>query len=89
MWTKKFWKAAAERGIKTGAQFVLLILGVGVGAGAGESGTAQVVNALALDYATLGGAFVGGVLVSALTSVISAGKSGNPSVRNIETVTSK
>lgn len=69
MWTKKFWKGAAERGIKSGAQFALLTLGVGLTAGAVDGETAQVINAFTVNFATLGGAFLGGVLVSALTSL--------------------
>ncbi|WP_125777203.1 hypothetical protein [Antribacter gilvus] len=64
-----FWKGAAERAIATGAQFCLLVLGVGVGAGALPGETAQIVNALTLNYVTLGGAFLGGALVSVLTSL--------------------
>ena len=74
MFTIEFWKGAAERGIKTGAQFALLTLGVGVTAGTGEGETAQAINAFAVDFVTLGGAFLGGVLVSVLTSLVLPGK---------------
>ena len=69
MFSLLFWKGVAERGIKTGAQFALLTLGVGLTAGAVDSETAQVINAFTVNFATLGGAFLGGVLVSALTSL--------------------
>lgn len=69
MFTIAFWKGATERAVKSGAQFALLTLGVGVTAGAVDGETAQVINAFAVNFATLGGAFLGGVLVSALTSL--------------------
>lgn len=69
VFTKDFWKGALERAVKSGAQFVLLVLGVGVAAGGVDTETAQVINAFALDYVALGGAFLGGVLMSVLTSV--------------------
>lgn len=69
VFTKDFWKGALERAVKSGAQFVLLVLGVGVVAGGVDTETAQVINAFALDYVALGGAFLGGVLMSVLTSV--------------------
>lgn len=87
MFKKSFWKAAAERALKSGAQFVLLVLGVGVVAGTGDGESAQVINAFALDYVTLAGAFGGGVLVSVLTSIVSHGitKDG-PSLTHTETI---
>ena len=69
MFTLEFWRGVAERGIKSGAQFALLTLGVGLTAGTVDGETAQVVNAFAVNFVTLGGAFLGGVLVSALTSL--------------------
>lgn len=83
MFTLAFWKAATERALKTGAEFVLASIGVGVGAGAVGGEAADVINAFALDYVTLGGAFAGGVLVSYLFSVVSAPFSGSgPSLAN-------
>lgn len=67
--SRDFWLGAAERAVKTGAQFFLMVLGVGVTAGVVDGQTASVVNALALDYLTLAGAFAGGVLVSLMTSL--------------------
>lgn len=69
MFNLEFWKGVAERGIKSGAQFALLTLGVGLTAGAVDGETAQVINAFTVNFVTLGGAFLGGVLVSALTSL--------------------
>lgn len=59
IWTIRFWKDAAERAVKTAAQAVLLAIGGGA------------VNALTLDWATLGGSFLGGALLSLLTSIAS------------------
>lgn len=85
MFTLVFWRAALERALKTGAQFVLLTLGVGVGAGAGEGTSADVINAFALNYLTLAGAFAGGMLVSALFSLTTAKLTdGSPSATNAE-----
>lgn len=69
MFNLEFWKGVAERGIKSGAQFALLTLGVGLTAGTVDGETAQVINAFTVNFVTLGGAFLGGVLVSALTSL--------------------
>lgn len=69
MFTLEFWRGVAERGIKSGAQFALLTLGVGLTAGTVDGETAQVINAFTVNFVTLGGAFAGGVLVSALTSL--------------------
>lgn len=77
MFSAEFWRGALERAIKTGAQFVLLVLGVGVGSGVVDTDTAQVINAFALDYLTLGGAFMGGVLFSVLTSLTFSGNVPN------------
>lgn len=68
LFTKTFWKDATERAIKTGAQFVLL-----VAVGGGVIAESQTVNAFALDWQNLAGVFLGGVVVSLLTSVASAG----------------
>jgi hypothetical protein len=70
MITLTFWKAAAERGLSTGAQSVLAVVGV-----------AQFTNALTLDWATLGGVFLGGVFLSVVKSV-AVGKltDGGPSL---------
>lgn len=86
VFTLAFWKAATERALKTAAQFVLASIGVGVAAGTQSGDAADVINAFALDYVTLGGAALGGVLVSYLTSVVSAPFAGSgPSLAN-ETV---
>jgi hypothetical protein len=69
MFTVDFWRGAAERALKSGAQFALLTLGVGVVAGGVDGETAQVINAFTINFFTLGGAFLGGGLVSVLTSL--------------------
>lgn len=57
LFSTAFWKDAAERAIKTGAQSILLALGGGV------------VDAFALDWRILAGAGLGGALLSLLTSI--------------------
>jgi hypothetical protein len=80
MFNLQFWKAATERALKSGAQFVILTIGGGTVAGATGNET---VNAFLLDYPTLGGVFLGGAILSYLTSVISAPFSGDgPSLAN-------
>ena len=84
MFTLTFWKAATERALKSGAQFVLLTIGGGFAAGAAGNET---INAFLLDFPTLGGVFAGGLIVSYLTSVVSAPIGGaGPSVTHTETI---
>jgi hypothetical protein len=61
MFTGAFWKAAAERAIKTVAQVLLTFLG------------ADVVNAFNVDYERAAGIAIGAAIISVLTSLISAG----------------
>lgn len=70
MFTKKFWKAAAERSVATAGQAVLAVIGVD-----------QVVNAFELDWVTLGGVAAGGAFLSLVKS-IAVGKftDGSPSL---------
>ncbi len=85
MFSKAFWKAATERALKTGAQFVILTMSGGALAGASGD---TVINAFLLDYPTLAGVFAGGVLISYLTSVVSAPISGaGPSITGTESIT--
>lgn len=67
--TRKFWKGATERAIATGAQFAGLVVGVGITAGGLEGETAEVINAFTLDWGTIGGAYVGGMVASLLLSL--------------------
>lgn len=76
MFTKEFWKAAAERAIKTGAQSVLTAYFVGDVA----------LNALQADWLNMAGIGAGGVVLSILTSLASGHKDGNPSVTNAEVI---
>lgn len=57
MWSKKFWKAAAERAIKTAAQSAILVVG------------ADQFNAIAIDWTDVGGFALGGAVLSLLTSL--------------------
>ena len=77
LFTTAFWKGAAERALKSGAQFALLTLGVGLTAGAVDGETAQVINAFTVNFVTLGGTFLGGALVSVLTSITFSGNVSN------------
>lgn len=79
MWTKAFWKAAAERAVKTGAQSVLTVYFVGDVA----------LNAFQADWGNMAGIGLGGAVFSVLTSLASAARDGNPSATNAETVTTK
>lgn len=79
MFTITFWKAAAERAVKTGAQSVLTAYFVGDVA----------LNAFEADWVNMGGIGLGGVVLSVLTSLASGYKDGNPSAGNAETVTQK
>ncbi|WP_193510495.1 hypothetical protein [Cryobacterium sp. BB736] len=86
MFTFAFWKAATERAIKSGAQFVGLTIGGGIAAGVSGN---EVINAFLLDYPTLGGVFLGGALASYVTSLISAPISGgSPSITGSEHIPS-
>lgn len=79
MFTVTFWKAAAERAIKTGAQSVLTVYFVGDVA----------LNAFEADWFNMGGIGLGGAALSVLTSLASAARDGNPSLTNAETVAPK
>jgi hypothetical protein len=70
MWTKKFWKNATERAVKTWAQSLVALL------------TAGSANVLEVDWASALGVSVGAALLSFLTSLGSAGvtKSESPSL---------
>ena len=60
MFTKAFWKAAAERAVKTAAQSAILVFG------------AEQVNAIAVDWLDVGGFAAGGFVLSLLTSLASS-----------------
>lgn len=70
MLSKQYWARVFERAIKTAAQSALLAVG------------ADQVNALQLDFVTVGGFAAGGFLLSVLTSLASAavGDSEDPSL---------
>jgi Putative lactococcus lactis phage r1t holin len=71
LFTVEFVKRAAERAIKTGAQAMLIDLG-----------QSQVFNVFQATWSNVIGAGLGGVVLSTLTSVISApfGTKGTPSL---------
>lgn len=61
IYSLSFWKDAGERAAKSAAQAAVLALGGGAA------------DVLTLDWVTMGGAAGGGALLSALTSIASAG----------------
>lgn len=77
MWSRKFWVAATERALKTACQAVL---GLFIGN--------QVFDVWTFDAKRALGVFIGGLLVSYLTSVASMPVGGNgPSVTTTEQLT--
>lgn len=74
MWTRAFWKNAAERAVKSAAQAAVLVLG------------AEQVNAIAVDWADVGGFALGGAALSLLTSLGSLpfGAPDSPSVVDVQ-----
>lgn len=70
--TREFWSGAAERAIATGAQFAVGVVLSGAAAGTVTGETAEVINAFALDVRTVIGAFIGGIVLSVLTSLARA-----------------
>ena len=79
MMTTAFWKAAAERAVKTAAQSALLVLG------------ADQVNAIAVDWPEVGGFALGGAVLSMLTSLASGafGPGEGPSATGSERILGK
>lgn len=74
IWTKRFWKATAERAIKSAAQGVVLLVGADV-----------VFDALDFDWERAGGVALGAAALSVLTSLASSAISGDgPSLTNDE-----
>ena len=68
-----FWKATAERAIKTAAQALLAVLGVGL------------TGLLDVDWTAAGSAAGLAAILSVLTSIASAGATGGgPSAVNVE-----
>lgn len=66
IWTKMFWKATAERAIKTAAQTAATVIG------------GNLVNAWELDYGQVAGLTLGGAMLSVLTSIGSAKVTDTP-----------
>jgi Putative lactococcus lactis phage r1t holin len=69
IWTTEFWKAAAERAIRTGAIAAALVL-------VGDAYESLQVNAFAVDWLRMLGFFLGGMLLSVLMSVGANAKHG-------------
>lgn len=81
MFSKEFWKGAAERAIKTAAQFALFPLGVDVLSPSGVEITASLAQQVGVAAAF-------GAVASLLTSIASSriGEKGTPSLTSAETV---
>ena len=80
IWTPEFWKAAAERAIRTGATAAALVF-------IGDAYESLQVNAFAVDWWRMLGFFLGGVILSVLLSVGANAKSGSGPSFATETVT--
>jgi hypothetical protein len=59
MWSRRFWKQAAERCVKTAAQALVGVVGL------------DAANALAVDWKVAGAVAAGAVVLSLLTSLAS------------------
>jgi len=68
MWTKEFWKATAERAIKTAAQGPIVLWAVGDG----------LLDAFAIDWEAAAGVAVGGFVLSVLMSLASSAITSTP-----------
>ena len=70
MFTKKFWLQATERAVKTFAQVLLVVAG------------GAALNVFTLDWVSLLGLGLGGMLLSYATSILSSGvgTKGTPSL---------
>lgn len=68
MWTKEFWKATAERAIKSAAQGPLVLWAVGDG----------LLNALEIDWESAGGVALGMFILSVLSSLASGALNDTP-----------
>ncbi|MBI4900894.1 MAG: hypothetical protein HY829_10505 [Actinobacteria bacterium] len=78
MWTLVFWRAVADRALKTAAQAALLVAG-------SDSLRA---NALTFDWLKMGGFALGGIVLSVLMSIASAASTdGSPSLTGAEILT--
>lgn len=77
IWTASFWKAAAERAVKSAAQGVLWTWAVGD----------KIASLYNFDWSVAGYAAGGMALFSVLMSIVSAGTAGNgPSFGGAETL---
>jgi hypothetical protein len=73
IWTTRFWKAVAERAIKTAAQVLVVFLG------------ADLLDVFSVNWERALGIGLGALLVSVLTSLASSTVSGGgPSITNDE-----
>lgn len=70
IWTRTYWLAVAERSLKTAAQALLLFVG------------ADRFDWLAFDWSRAAAVAIGAIVVSVLTSLVSApiGPAGSPSL---------
>jgi shikimate kinase len=79
IWTQGFWKAAAERAIRTGATAAALVL-------IGDTYESMQVNAFAINWWRMLGFALGGAILSVLLSVGANVKNGTGPSFSVETV---
>lgn len=72
MFTRRFWRDAAERALSTAAQSALLALG------------ADHLDALQADWATVAGFAAGGAVLSLLKAMVAAQTVGSPSSASLD-----
>ena len=77
IWTKTFWKATAERAIRTAAQAAILVLG-------GEQ-----INVISVDWVDTLGFAAGGAVLAVLTALVGSAVGGGdgPAFFDVERVT--
>lgn len=79
IWTLAFWKATAERAIRTGATAGALVL-------IGDAYQSLQINALYINWLRLVGFMIGGALLSVLMSVGANVRTGRGPSFSVETV---
>lgn len=73
MWSKKFWRDAAERCVSTAAEAALVVVGGDVA-----------FDAFHADWLTVGGAAAGGAFLALLKALIAARTVGSPQSASLD-----